>query len=329
MAFESQQHKDCPEEKCHPAPKMFGEDEADANTFYGKNASGVSGFHPLPEGLGGGVTSVNGQTGNVELTAVDVGADAAGAAEAVRDNLDDHTGGSSVHSVASIAGLSDALSLKRNITIAPASILTDGLVRRYILNGDADDSSGGGYHATWNSTWNGQPQYLWDPTLGRYVAVLDAVAYLTAPDTGLPAGSDACTICGWMSTMTNGSAYLASYGTSDKYTSTQLRGLLQSATGNIMAANGTTFPEGKVAMYAGLGWRHMAAVFNGGSVFLYINGWLSWSATLTQTTTLSGSLYLGTRPGISGLADSLMADVRIYNRVLSAAELLSITKWEA
>lgn len=219
-----------------------------------------------------------------------------------------------------------ALGLKRNLTLAPASILTGGLVRRYDLNGDANDSAGGDYHATWYNTWNSEPQYLWDLTLGRYVAVLDAVAYLTAPDTGLPAGSDACTICGWMNTMTNGSAYLAAYGTN---TSTQLRGLLQSATGNIMAANGTTFPEGKVCMYAGLGWRHMAAVFNGGSVFLYINGWLSWSATLTQTTTLSGSLYLGTRPGISGLADSLLADVRFYNRALSAAELLSITKWEA
>ena len=43
------------------------------------------------------VTSVNGQTGGVNLTASDVGADASGAAAAVQSNLDVHTSNTTVH----------------------------------------------------------------------------------------------------------------------------------------------------------------------------------------------------------------------------------------
>lgn len=47
------------------------------------------------------VTSVNGKTGGVNLTASDVGADASGAAAAVQSNLDGHTGNTTVHITAS------------------------------------------------------------------------------------------------------------------------------------------------------------------------------------------------------------------------------------
>ena len=47
------------------------------------------------------VTSVNGQTGGVNLTASDVGADVSGDAAAVQSNLDGHTGNTTVHITAS------------------------------------------------------------------------------------------------------------------------------------------------------------------------------------------------------------------------------------
>ena len=62
----------------------------DVDTCYGPNNA-----PPYP------VTSVNGQTGGVNLTASDVGADVSGAAAAVQSNLDGHTGNTTVHITAS------------------------------------------------------------------------------------------------------------------------------------------------------------------------------------------------------------------------------------
>lgn len=74
-----------------PVPKT-------SNLLKGDGQGGVTAAVPGTDYLKTApVTSVNGQTGDVNLTASDVGADASGAAAAVQSNLDGHTGNTTVH----------------------------------------------------------------------------------------------------------------------------------------------------------------------------------------------------------------------------------------
>ena len=69
-----------------------------SNLLKGDGAGGIEAATPGTDYLKTApVTSVNGQTGDVNLTASDVGADASGAAAAVQSNLDGHTGNTTVH----------------------------------------------------------------------------------------------------------------------------------------------------------------------------------------------------------------------------------------
>ena len=69
-----------------------------SNLLKGDGAGGIEAATPGTDYLKTApVTSVNGQTGDVNLTASDVGADASGAAAAVQSNLDGHTGNTNVH----------------------------------------------------------------------------------------------------------------------------------------------------------------------------------------------------------------------------------------
>lgn len=66
-------------------------------------------------GGGSGVISVNGHSGVVALSATDVGADAAGTAQAVQNSLDNHVFAiAGAHAIAAITGLTDALNNLQN-----------------------------------------------------------------------------------------------------------------------------------------------------------------------------------------------------------------------
>ena len=71
-------------------------------------------------------------------------------------------------------------------------------------------------------------------------------------------------------------------------------------------------------------WVHIAFVKSGNAIRLYINGVLDSQRTLNGSVIgNSGPLYIGKDPWHSG-ADSLMDDVRIYNRALSASEIATL-----
>ncbi len=73
-------------------------------------------------------------------------------------------------------------------------------------------------------------------------------------------------------------------------------------------------------------WHHVAMTYDGGSsVRLYVDGVLDASATRTYATTLAGRIYFGST--VLGSGDryrGLLDDVTIYNRALSASEILGI-----
>ena len=71
-------------------------------------------------------------------------------------------------------------------------------------------------------------------------------------------------------------------------------------------------------------WTHVAATYNGTQIQLYINGGLVSSTPATgaiQTTTTP--LRIGGNTYSTEFFQGLIDEVRIYNRALSAAEILS------
>lgn len=75
------------------------------------------------------------------------------------------------------------------------------------------------------------------------------------------------------------------------------------------------------------GWNHVAAAYDGSSAYLYVNGRLAASRTITSSNDLLSDttpFYLGRRSdGTYGFAGKL-DDVRLYNRILSPAEIASL-----
>jgi hypothetical protein len=69
-------------------------------------------------------------------------------------------------------------------------------------------------------------------------------------------------------------------------------------------------------------WSHLGIVFNGTQVQFYLNGALVNTASLNATITAHGqALRLGADANTQQFFKGLLDDVRVYNRVLTAAEI--------
>lgn len=73
-------------------------------------------------------------------------------------------------------------------------------------------------------------------------------------------------------------------------------------------------------------WYHVAATWDGTTAKIYINGVLDASSSRTGTIgTDTRSLYIGGRSGNTDFFDGMLRDVRIYNRPLTASELVNFS----
>ncbi len=123
----------------------------------------------------------------------------------------------------------------------------------------------------------------------------------------------------------NGSIYDCSYGLD--FHGPNLRFTLGQSNGTISAL------ETNSSLTATTGqWYHVAAVYDGSKMYLYLNGSLNSSATtsITGITNSSTLLYLGS--GYNGsvpyrFMNGRLDDVRIYNRALSPAEIRQLYNW--
>jgi hypothetical protein len=69
---------------------------------------------------------------------------------------------------------------------------------------------------------------------------------------------------------------------------------------------------------------HVACVWNGATVQLYVNGVLNASAAQSLTPAVNASpLYIGQFGGNADRLDGIVDEVRIYNRALTQAEVQS------
>jgi hypothetical protein len=69
-------------------------------------------------------------------------------------------------------------------------------------------------------------------------------------------------------------------------------------------------------------WQHVASVFNGSTVTLYVNGIAVSTQAQPALTASTASLGIGIRPADSLRGfDGIIDEVRIYNRALSDSEM--------
>ena len=216
-----------------------------------------------------------------------------------------------------------AIAVKADKIRVPTNILTDGLVRYFPLNGDINDYSGLEYHGS----IVGNAIYSYDAVFGRRVFVCDGTNAITFPDTGLPATSNPSTICCWAMTTSPTTRGLFGYGTTG--TSGYVRELVtQGSSTYEYRYNVYNF---RVSAYnysaSGPTWRHIAAVFNGTTSIIYIDGIAVGSASLGHDTHLNAGV-IGYTPSIATKFVGSIADARIYSASLSADQILAIAKWE-
>ncbi len=140
-------------------------------------------------------------------------------------------------------------------------------------------------------------------------------------DTGLPSGTQDRTIVGWLKTGSSGEKYFFSYGT-DVATQAFAFGILDNKL--TISNSGTNISSASNVNDSTF--HHVAVTYNStGDVYkLYIDGVLDGTGTMTTSTVLSGSTYLGRYLTASNFFAGILDEPAIFNRVLSSSEINSL-----
>jgi hypothetical protein len=221
------------------------------------------------------------------------------------------------------AGSSAATTVAVTITAPVVAVAPDantGLMARWILNAASGtvalDSSGNSNNGTVsNGRW-------WNKT-SRPALVLDGSnSYVTVNESASLKMTSQLTVAFWVDAGAN--------------SNTDPRIIDKLYDWDVKLNGPNRYPQFEVAggQYATLGyalplnaWHHIAFTFSNGTVAGYVDG---APVPLTQNTITPGTLaqyayglYLGTDPGIADSFMGALADVRVYNRALSAADIAS------
>jgi len=223
---------------------------------------------------------------------------------------------------------------KSDAVVSTAAPTAAGLVAHYTFDGNANDSSGNGYHGV-------------EKAGASYVAgKLDQALHLDGYDDyvaieGLnyaATGYTATTVCCWIRTIQSTNGMMASFDRNE-YWRLQIAGEA-GGPGLLGWSVMTTAPDGtEVQMDYGSSrrvddgqWHHVAGTFDNGTLSIYIDGALE--------TEVVGNVIFGTGdlrygfvgigseatefngyPNASGYYDGDIDDLRIYSRALSQAEI--------
>lgn len=220
-------------------------------------------------------------------------------------------------------------------SIIKAQPTTIGLVAYYPFSGNAGDSSGSGNHGsisnatlTTNRFGNPNSAYYFNGTS----------AYISVPATSSLQPASAITLCAWISTewktsgwspiltkrLTTNTDPWNSY-TLNTYISFNKKWTLGLSNGGVGSLN--YYYAKDTLNYNTNNWGFLAATYDGSIVKIYLNGNLD--TTYTTTTSYIGystlPLYLGwSGNGATEHYKGKIDDIRIYNRALSATEIMTI-----
>lgn len=205
---------------------------------------------------------------------------------------------------------------------AAYSEITNGLVAWWPLSGDVNDHWG-----TNNATAAETPSYTTgvNGAANTALSAIDGVQCLTSSDSSFPSSSEQRTLSYWVKFVAlpnpGNSVGMLSYGSPDNnynIVTLQNSGGTYYINFNEGFNNFNTFFPVVTNQ-----WYNIAQTYDGGTVFIYINGCSppTGNQSYRLNTQPGGSFAIGAQIGGSGIAQCVMADVRLYNTCLSAAQL--------
>ena len=196
------------------------------------------------------------------------------------------------------------------------------LVAHYELATDFNDSSGNGLHGT----PMGGASILSDPERGDVLSLGGAGQYVDCGNNALFNITEAITVAGWIkvnafdvqwqSVVAKGNS---AWRLSRDGTQNDLEFACTGLSGNWKVLGSINVNDGK--------WHHVAGVYDGSEISLYVDGILDVSLTASgNVATTTHQVWLGgnvERPGREW--NGLLDDVRIYDHALSAAEIVGLS----
>lgn len=139
--------------------------------------------------------------------------------------------------------------------------------------------------------------------------------------TNLPVGSSAGTMCAWAkSSQASGIAYVISYGTTPGAQG-EWRGLLQFGTSFYFTGFGLEASGGTVVQNT---WHFWTGVYDGTNALIYADGVLLQSIARAWITGSTGTPNIGATPTSTSPWNGEISECLIYNRALTAEEVLQI-----
>lgn len=158
----------------------------------------------------------------------------------------------------------------------------------------------------------------------RYVAIGNGSnSNLAFSTSGLPSGSSAFSLCAWYKAITTDNQCIIHLGTRSNLQEVWIA--IDSGNGGKVV--GCTYTDSEFSTCTRIGgWHHVAITYAGGTsgAFLfYVDGLLESSGTRTMNL---GSTYgyIGYLGSVGYYWNGSISDVRIFNRALSASEILNI-----
>ena len=210
-----------------------------------------------------------------------------------------------------------------NLVGAPTGVITNGLLSKWNLSSDFLDSSGNNANATLTvagvtfAAANGT-----FPGGARNVATFNGTGYLTFPDTNFPTSPGPMTIGGWVyATASYTTWYLLSYGTAAYARSFYLNvGFVQLTWGASSSWGGTAnfYVPHSV-------WHHIVITYDNSNIRIYADGVYASYGTRSgvQIPTTLNNGTIGCLVGGTGKFTGQACDLRVYNRALTPAEVLT------
>ncbi|MFC1585687.1 FISUMP domain-containing protein [Fibrobacterota bacterium] len=193
------------------------------------------------------------------------------------------------------------------------SSLTDGLIAYYPFNGNANDESGQANNGTVNGATLTTDRFGSADKAYNFDGVDDFISIGDSPDWDAPYKS----ICAWARPTTDQKNMKLLFR--EGYTEDSGFELVYGG------QYGGSFYSGgwKLAYAAGQHneWSHVVAINNGSNVLLYVNGVLTTGESCGPSVAGSGILYIGQHIGGGYRWEGYIDEIRIYNRVLTDAEI--------
>ncbi|MCU0823670.1 MAG: concanavalin [Leptospira sp.] len=200
-----------------------------------------------------------------------------------------------------------------------AAQVPNGLVAYYPLNGNSNDFSGNDNHLTINiatatSDRNGY---------GNSAYAFDGTTFLSRTSTvALPSGNARRTQCAWILTTSSISQHILGYGSNVASNGSGL--MIDTTQAGIFGGGGG---DDVLAPHEGITgeWVHICGTYDNANASLYLNGVLRNTESKTWNTTANTAIQVGRRIDFTGNFFGSIDDVRIYNRVLSQAEIRALS----